>query len=57
MFLLINAWKMMDLCMGQSHVRAVTHAGLMVWHWYALVHKCIQALEGSMNEQQPLVQQ
>lgn len=48
---------MIDLCMGQSHVRAVAHAGLMVWHWYALMHKCIQALEASMNEQQPLVQQ
>lgn len=47
-------WKMI----GQSHVRAVAHAGLMVWHWYELMmHKCIQALEVSMNEQQPLVRQ
>lgn len=39
----IRAWKMILMCMCQSHVRAVAHAGLMVWHWYALMHKCMNA--------------
>ncbi len=42
-FSVITAWKMIILCMYQSHVRAVAHAGLMVWHWYALMHKCMNA--------------